>query len=593
MIGALPPVVEPGFFSSQQVQVALAVGGLAAVVSAMVGVFTVIRGQSFAGHAFADIGTAGGSAAVLAGVSTLYGFVAINVVAAGVMELIGVRKPRGRDLATGIVLGAALGLAALFLYEDTVSSSTSGATVNVLFGSIFTLQPGLLPVVVGLTSATAVLVGVLYRPLLLSSVSYDLAAARGVPTRLVGTGYLLALACAVSLSAVTIGAILATALLIGPSATALRLTKRTGSAIAAAGAVGVLATWAGTLLAYDSSAWFGGTGVPVSFCVVASVFVLYLAAGIPARGRGGTAPCRQRGRAGGGGRIGVGRSAVSGLMFAAYLLHAWEAATIVAVVAGVVGFFVVLRGSAFAAHVLPNGAFAGAAGAVLIGVNAVVGLGVFSVAGAGLIAGLGRRARADVASALTIVVLLGLGDLFLSRTDEYVSEVFSLLFGEVLGVSSSQLVPTAVLAAACVAAVIVLYRPLLLSSVAPEVAEARGVRTRRMDLCFLVVMALVTTMAVPVVGSLLIFSLLIGPPAAARSFTDRPPVAMGLSVVCALATVWASIAASYETDLPVGFFVGAFSAAVYVAGRAGSGERRRRPVPAHVAVSAGPSGPGG
>lgn len=280
-------------------------------------------------------------------------------------------------------------------------------------------------------------------------------------------------------------------------------------------------------------------------------------------------------------------------MFAAYLLHAWEAATIVAVVAGVVGFFVVLRGSAFAAHVLPNGAFAGAAGAVLIGVNAVVGLGVFSVAGAGLIAGLGRRARADVASALTIVVLLGLGDLFLSRTDEYVSEVFSLLFGEVLGVSSSQLVPTAVLAAACVAAVIVLYRPLLLSSVAPEVAEARGVRTRRMDLCFLVVMALVTTMAVPVVGSLLIFSLLIGPPAAARSFTDRPPVAMGLSVVCALATVWASIAASYETDLPVGFFVGAFSAAVYVAGRAGSGERRRRPVPAHVAVSAGPSGPGG
>ena len=96
-------------------------GAIVAVVSGIVGVFTVIRGQSFAGHALADIGTAGGSAAFLVGASTLYGFVAFNVVAAGVMELIGIRKPRGRDLATGIVLGASLGLAALFLYEDTIT----------------------------------------------------------------------------------------------------------------------------------------------------------------------------------------------------------------------------------------------------------------------------------------------------------------------------------------------------------------------------------------------------------------------------------------------------------------------------------------
>ncbi|MGH9171212.1 MAG: metal ABC transporter permease [Acidimicrobiales bacterium] len=254
-------------------------------------------------------------------------------------------------------------------------------------------------------------------------------------------------------------------------------------------------------------------------------------------------------------------------MFASFMLNAWEAATIVAVVAGVVGFFTVLRGAAFAAHSLPNGAFAGAAGAFLIGANTIVGLGVFSLAGAGMIAGLGRRARSDVATALTLVLMLALGDLFLSRTSEYASEIFALLFGEVLGVSTGKLGPTALIAAVCVVAVIALYRPLMLSSVAPDVAAARGINPRVMDLAFLVVVALVTTMAVPVVGSLLIFSLLIGPAAAARSFTKRPLVAMGLSVLFALVTVWVAIAVSYETNLPIGFFVGATSAFAYTVGR--------------------------
>jgi zinc/manganese transport system permease protein len=261
-------------------------------------------------------------------------------------------------------------------------------------------------------------------------------------------------------------------------------------------------------------------------------------------------------------------------MFAPFMINAWEAATVVAVVAGVVGFFTVLRGAAFAAHALPNGAFAGAAGAALVGASTLAGLGVFSLAGAVLIAGLGRRARSDVATALTIVLMLGLGDLFLSRTTEYAPEIFSLLFGEVLGVSTDELVPTAAIAVVCIAAVLVLYRPLLLSSVAPDIAEARRIDTRRMDLAFLVVVALVTTMAVPVVGSLLIFSLLIGPPAAARAFTSRPPAAIGLSVVLALVTVWTAIAVSYETNLPIGFFVGIISAATYTVGRVWSGRPR-------------------
>jgi zinc/manganese transport system permease protein len=264
-------------------------------------------------------------------------------------------------------------------------------------------------------------------------------------------------------------------------------------------------------------------------------------------------------------------------MFSGFMVNAWEAATIVAVVAGVVGFFTVLRGSAFAAHALPNGAFAGAAGASLIGVNVIVGLGVFALLGALTISGLGGRARRDVATALAIVMMLGLGALFLSMTTEYAPEIYSLLFGEVLGVSSTELLPTAGIAMVCIAAVFVLYRPLLLSSVMPDAAQARGINGRHMELAFLVVIALATTMAVPVVGSLLIFSLLIGPPAAARSFTNKPLPAVGLSVAFALGTVWLAIALSFVSNLPIGFFVGALSACSYAAGRSWVAGRRARP----------------
>lgn len=257
-------------------------------------------------------------------------------------------------------------------------------------------------------------------------------------------------------------------------------------------------------------------------------------------------------------------------MFSGFMIHAWEAATIVALVAGVVGFFTVMRGAAFAAHALPNGAFAGAAGASLIAVNALIGLGVFSLAGAITIAALGRRARNDVATALTIILMLGLGALFLSQTSEYAPEIYALLFGEILGVSSNELIPTAAIAAGCIVAILVLYRPLLLSSAIPDVAQARGISSRRMDLLFLLVVALTTTMAVPVVGSLLIFSLLIGPAAAARSLTRRPLPAICLSVLIALGTVWAAIAISYLTNLPIGFFVGTISALSYAMGRGGA-----------------------
>jgi zinc/manganese transport system permease protein len=265
-------------------------------------------------------------------------------------------------------------------------------------------------------------------------------------------------------------------------------------------------------------------------------------------------------------------------MFSSFMINAWIVATLVAVVGAAVGFFVVMRGSAFVAHAVPNGSFAGAAGASLVGVNAILGLGVFSVAGALGIGLLGRRGRHEVATALTLVFMLGLGALFLSFGSAYAPEVYSLLFGEVLGISPNQLWPTVVLTLLCLAVLAMLWRPLLLASVLPS--SARGLNPFRIELCFLLLVALATTMTVPVVGTALIFSLMIGPAAAARAFTVRPHVALALAVAIAVAIVWTAIASSYASNWPVGFFVGALSATAYAVGRLwswGSASRLSQP----------------
>ncbi len=282
----LAAIIEPGFFSSSSVELALVVGALVAIVAGTVGVFTVIRGQSFAGEALGDIGATGGSSAYLAGIAPLWGFVAISVAAAAIMELIGIQRARGRDLATGIVLGAGFGIAALFLYLATTSQSTTGATVTILFGSIFALDTSILPLVAVFGAVAFALILVLYRPLLLVSVSPELAAARRLSVRTIGSLYLFAMALAVALSAVTIGAILSTALLVGPAATALHLTRRPGRAILTAALLGIGTMWLGILLAYDSYAWPPlHHGWPVSFFVVTLVLIVYLVSRlIPARG---------------------------------------------------------------------------------------------------------------------------------------------------------------------------------------------------------------------------------------------------------------------------------------------------------------------
>jgi zinc/manganese transport system permease protein len=268
---------EPGLLSSGPVRTAFVVGAVVAITSGVIGVFTVLRGQSFAGHSLADVATTGGAGAFLVGINQFWGFLAAGIAAAALMEAIGVQRRRGRDVATGVVLGAALGVAALFLYLGTLRTATTGASFTILFGSIFVISPDTVPALIGSGIVTLVTVAVLARVLLLTSVSPDLARARGVNVRMVGIVYLAALAVSVSLAAVAIGAVLSTALLIGPSATALRLTKSPARAMAVSALTGVAVTWLSIVLAYDSSSWPPrGHGWPVSFFVVVLVLAAYL-----------------------------------------------------------------------------------------------------------------------------------------------------------------------------------------------------------------------------------------------------------------------------------------------------------------------------
>ncbi|MBV8458910.1 MAG: metal ABC transporter permease, partial [Acetobacteraceae bacterium] len=193
------------------------------------------------------------------------------------MELARARLPRERDLVTGIVLGAGLGLTALLLHLDVTTHSTTGATVTVMFGSMFAVPGAMMVPAVAVSVIALCAVAALYRPLLLSSLEPELAAVRGAPVLLASLVHLVVLALAVALSALTVGAILSTALLIGPPAAALRIASRPGLAVLAAVVIGLGATWGGIVIAYDSYDWTSGRSWPVSFCIVALIFLIYLA----------------------------------------------------------------------------------------------------------------------------------------------------------------------------------------------------------------------------------------------------------------------------------------------------------------------------
>lgn len=282
---------EPGIWSNPAVRTGTGVGMVVAVVSALVGLFTVLRSQSFAGHALADVATAGGAGAGVFGFSPLAGFVVGSLFGAGAMEAIGVDRVRQRDVATGVVLGGATGLSALFLYLITLNTSSTGSTQSILFGSLFSVSNSSFLVISVVSCAVCLALAALGRPLLFVSVSPDAARARGVAVRGVAFSYTLLMAVTVGLSAVVIGSVLSTALLIGPPAAALRLGRRLGPTLAIAAALGVGAVGLGVVASYDSFYWWPShRALPVSFCVVTLVVVEVLLANLVARtwrGRGG------------------------------------------------------------------------------------------------------------------------------------------------------------------------------------------------------------------------------------------------------------------------------------------------------------------
>ncbi|HTV49071.1 MAG TPA: metal ABC transporter permease, partial [Phycisphaerae bacterium] len=254
-------------------------------------------------------------------------------------------------------------------------------------------------------------------------------------------------------------------------------------------------------------------------------------------------------------------------MFASFMTNTWITATIIAVTAGILGFFVVIRRSAFAAHVLPLGTFPGAAAAQLLGVQPLWGLLVFVAFGVVLLQQLERLGRKDVAAGLVLVTIMALGSLFLSMSRAYGEATFSILFGQLLGVSRTQLLAVAIISAFVIAGVICLFRRLLLQSAFPELALTRGISAGMTNLLFLALLGLVTATALPVVGALLVFSLLIAPAATAQTFTAHPIKALALSIVLSLVVIWSAIVFSFWTNWPIGFFVGATGAVLFSAAR--------------------------
>jgi zinc/manganese transport system permease protein len=271
-----------------------------------------------------------------------------------------------------------------------------------------------------------------------------------------------------------------------------------------------------------------------------------------------------------------------------FMQNAYLAGTLVALVAGFMGYFMVLRSQSFAGHSLANVGFAGATGAVLFGIPPIVGLFLAGVLAAVGIQALnltaGRSRQSDVAVGAVFNASLALGFLFIFlATAEYAANVYNVLFGNVLGINDSDVGLIVWSTLVLVVVVVLIARPLFFASLDPDVAAARGVPVRALGFGYLVLLALVVAVAVQVVGVLLIFALLVTPAAIAQNVTTRPALAVAISVALALIFTWVGLAVGYFTPYPVGFFITTFAFGTYVLVRGGRflfvGVRRRHLAP--------------
>jgi zinc/manganese transport system permease protein len=248
-----------------------------------------------------------------------------------------------------------------------------------------------------------------------------------------------------------------------------------------------------------------------------------------------------------------------------FMQHAFEAGTLVAITAGIVGYFVVLRRTAFAAHALSHIGFAGAAGAVYFGADPVFGLLLFTSGGGVAMTVLGPRAsHRDAQIGIVLAFMLGLGVLFISLYKGYATQAYSILFGEILGISSGDVLLTLTSSLVIIGVVAVVYRPLLFSSLDEDVAEAKGIPTAALGVVFMLLLAVATSFAVQVVGVLLIFSLMVTPAATAQHLAKRPHRALVISVAIALGATWTGLFVAYYVPYPVSFFITAIAFSIYV-----------------------------
>lgn len=271
-----------------------------------------------------------------------------------------------------------------------------------------------------------------------------------------------------------------------------------------------------------------------------------------------------------------------------FMQNAFLAGTIVAIIGGIVGYFVVLRRLAFATEALSHGGFAGATGAVLINQDVFLGLLVFCSVAAIAMGWLGDKLRGrDVAIGATLAFSLALGSLFLTVSTKLAGEATNILFGNILAISPSDVRFVLIFATISLLAVGAIYRPLLFASLDPEIAEARGLRVRELGIGFMVLLAFAVATAVQVVGVLLIFALLILPAAAAQQLTARPSYAIGLSVVISVLCVWLGLFIGFYLPYPPSFFITTLAFLAYLVTRGAPARVTRRATAFRVAARSG------
>ena len=249
-----------------------------------------------------------------------------------------------------------------------------------------------------------------------------------------------------------------------------------------------------------------------------------------------------------------------------FMQNAFAASTVVAIVSGAVGYFLVLRGQAFAGHALSHVGFTGATAAVLFGVSPLWGLVLATVAAGVGMGFLGERlAQRDVAIGIVLSLSLGFGLLFLHFFTAFATQATALLFGNVLAVDADTIEVLVVLGVISLAALAVISRPLLFASLQPELAEAKGVPLRLYSVLFLAIVALATAQCAQIVGVLLVFTLMVGPAAAAQRLTRGVMPGVAVSVALALAEAWLGLTLAFYTDWPTSFWISLLSAGAYLA----------------------------